>query len=74
MEYLQYTEFRNQAKKYFDQIEQGARFTIIRKGKPVAEILPFNKKIPGWKRPVKKARLKGSLTTTDILRRERDES
>ncbi len=74
MEYLQFTEFRNQAKKYFDEIERGARFTIIRKGKPVAEIFPFNKKTAGWKRPVKKARLKGDLTTTEILRRERDES
>ncbi len=73
MEYVQFTEFRNQAKKYFDEIERGARFAIIRKGKPVAEILPFNNKATGWKRPVKKATLKGDLTTTDILRRERDE-
>ena len=74
MEYIQFTEFRNQARKYFDEIEKGAQFIVIRKGKPVAEIFPFHKKGVGWKRSIRKVALKGNVTTTDIIRRERDES
>lgn len=74
MEYIQFTEFRNQAKKFFDEIEKGAQFIITRKGRPVAEIFPFRKKSAGWKRDVRKVKLRGRLTTTDIIRQERDES
>ncbi len=74
MEYIQFTEFRNQAKKFFDEIEKGAQFIVTRKGKPVAEIYPFQKKSAGWKRPVRKVRLRGRSTTTDIIRQERDAS
>jgi prevent-host-death family protein len=73
MEYLQYTEFRNHAKEYFEKIEAGASFVIIRKGKPVAHIVPFEENDRGWKRSVSRVKLKrAGKTTTDFISEERD--
>ena len=74
MTYLQFTEFRNHSKEYFEKIEDGEEFIIIRKGRPVAKILPFEQKIKAWKRNVKKLKLKNSnKTTTDYIIEERNE-
>lgn len=35
-----FTQLRNHAKAYFDQVEKGESLEIIRKGKPVAVIMP----------------------------------
>jgi prevent-host-death family protein len=50
MEYVQYTDFRNHSKDYFDRIEEGESYIIVRKGKPVARMLPFEQSNPGWKK------------------------
>ena len=74
MEYLQFTNFRNNSKKYFEKIENGDSFIIIRKGVPVARILPFKQNLQGWKRPVSRIKLrKEDKTTTDFLAEERNE-
>ena len=74
MEYLQYTDFRNHSRTYFEKIEDGASFIIIRKGKPVAKILPFNQKTAGWKRNITRIKLNQSeKTTTEFIREERNE-
>lgn len=72
MEYLQFTDFRNHSKEYFERIEEGESYIIVRKGKPVARILPFEQPSPGWKRDVKRVKLtKGKNTTTDYIAEER---
>jgi len=74
MEYLQFTNFRNNSKKYFERIQNGDSFIIIRKGVPVARILPFKQNLQGWKRPVSRIKLrKEDKTTTDFLSEERNE-
>ena len=74
MEYLQFTDFRNHSKEYFEKIEGGEGFIIVRKGKPVAKILPFEEKAQGWKRPVRRVKLKTTeKTTTDYIAEERAE-
>lgn len=35
-----FSEFRNSAKKYFDEVEQGETVQIFRHGKPVAYLVP----------------------------------
>ena len=73
MNYLQFTDFRNKSKEYFDKVEHGSSFIIIRKGKPIAKILPFNQIEPGWKRDNKKIKLKSKKSTLDYILQERSE-
>lgn len=74
MEYVQFTDFRNNSKEYFDKIENGQSFIIIKRGKPVAQITPFTNTLKGWKREVKRIKLKNKhKTTTDYIIEERNE-
>jgi len=73
MNFIQFTEFRNHSKQYFDKVEHGDSYVIIRKGKPVAKIVPFSEKTAGWKRETRRIRLKSSRTSLDIIMRERSE-
>lgn len=41
VDYLQFIDFRNYTNDYFDKVENGDVFVIIRKGKPIAKLLPF---------------------------------
>ena len=38
MDYLQFTELRNSAREYFDKVEKGKSYVIVRKGKPIAKV------------------------------------
>ncbi len=72
MEYLQFTDFRNRSKEYFQKIEEGKSYIIVKKGKPIAKIIPFEPPKQGWKREVKRVRLHATTkTTTDYLTEER---
>jgi len=73
MEYLQFTDFRNHSKKYFEKIQKGESFIIIKKGSPVARIMPFDQNIQGWKRSVSRIKLQHTTkTTNDFLTEERN--
>lgn len=43
------TELRNQTRYFFDLIESGETVRVLRKGKPIADILPIQPDIPSWK-------------------------
>lgn len=73
MNYLKFTDFRNKSKEYFDKVEHGSSFIIIRKGKPIAKIVPFSQVEPGWKRENKKIKLKTKKSTLDFILQERSE-
>jgi prevent-host-death family protein len=73
MNFLKFTDFRNHSKEYFDKIEHGSSFIIIRKGKPVAKITPYNESNAGWKRDHLKIKLKGAKTSLDFILNERNE-
>lgn len=73
MNFLKFTDFRNRAKEYFDQVEHGSSFVIIRKGRPVAKIVPFVESTPGWKRDPARIKLKKSKDSLHYISRERDE-
>ncbi len=74
MEFVQYTKFRNSAKSYFDDIEKGNSFTIIKKGKPIAVLMPFNENIRPLRKKIKKITLKKNVTSTEYIISERRES
>ncbi len=72
MEYIQYTKFRNNAKKYFYDVEHGKSYIIIKKGQPVAQVIPISHKENLWRKRVKKVELlKTEKNTTDFIREER---
>lgn len=73
MEYVQYTDFRNRSKDYFDKVEKGFEYAIIRKGIPIAQITPFLGHTTGWKRDIKRLDLKGKVDTLKLISEERSE-
>ena len=74
MNYLQFTEFRNKSKEYFDKVEHGNTFVIIRKGKPIAMLKPFNNEVTeGWKRDITKVKLKTRKDSAEYIISERNE-
>lgn len=73
MNFLKYTDFRNKSKEYLDKVENGDSFIIIRKGKPVARIIPFHQEIQGWKREHAKITLKGKKDSLEYIQQERNE-
>lgn len=74
MNYLQFTDFRNKSKEYFDKVEKGNSFIIIRKGKPIATLKPFhNETAGGWKREIKKVKLKKCKDSAEYIISERNE-
>jgi len=83
MNYLQFTEFHNRSKEYFDQIEKGQSYIITRRGKPIARILPLNdtqklvsekvQKVPGWKRKFKKVVNRGEPSHITVVKTRNEE-
>jgi prevent-host-death family protein len=79
MDHLQFTKLSNSTKEYFDEVEKGKSYLIIRKGKPIAKVIPFKepiqskKMIQGWKREVKTVTLKSGTDSSKYIREERDE-
>ena len=43
MKNASFTEFRNHAREYFDEVEEGESFQIFRHGKPIAMLVPTSK-------------------------------
>lgn len=73
MEYLQFTALRNSAKEYFDEVEKGKSYVIIRKGKPIAKVTPFKEPTQNLKREIKRVTLKTGTNSLKYIREERDE-
>lgn len=43
-----FTELRDQAKKYFDQVEAGDELEVYRHGKPIARVIPIRRRGSRW--------------------------
>ena len=65
-----FTEFRNNAAKYFNAVEQGDTIIVFRHGKPIAEIIPASKENTplSWKQPGLKLSIKGVSLSKEILK------
>lgn len=64
------TDFRKNTSSFINAVEHGESFILIRRGKPVAEIIPFSdrpKKIPAWKQPGVRLQIQGSDLSSAIL-------
>ncbi len=69
MKALSFTEFRQNASEFITEVENGEIIHILRHGKPVAEIIPFQKEesSPSWKKPALKLSLKGISLSKAII-------
>ena len=64
------TEFRKQAASVLNAVEQGERYIIIRHGRPIAEILPYDpkpRKMPAWKSDGLRLQIDGAELAVAIL-------
>lgn len=70
MKTVPFTDFRKNASGFINQVEHGETLVLIRRGKPVAEIVPFydkSSRSPSWKQPGIRLRMEGSELSTAIL-------
>ena len=70
MKTITFTDFRKKASGFITEVEHGETLVLLRRGKPVAEIVPFSDRahsIPAWKQPAIRFRTKGSDLSSAIL-------
>lgn len=64
------TEFRKNTASFIDEVEHGETLVLVRRGKPVAEIIPFSdrpQKMPAWKQSGIRLQIQGSDLSSAIL-------
>lgn len=69
MTHIQLSDLRIHCKDVFDKVAGGQKFLVMRRGCPVAEILPFHEHVQrgGWKRRVKKVGLSGEDIAQTVI-------
>ena len=54
MKIVPFTQFRKKASGFITEVEHGETLILLRRGRPVAEVIPFSdteKRQPAWKKP-----------------------
>ncbi len=69
---LQDKDFKDHWARILEQIESGESCVIFRGDKPIAKILAIRNKKTGWKRPIEKVKLSGTLLTSQVIVDERN--
>lgn len=67
-----FTDLRNHARQYFDQVEAGETVRVMRNGKPIADIVPIQPDLPSWKRRKSQPLVLGGLSVSQLVLSERD--
>ena len=70
MKTLLFTDFRKNASNFITEVEHGETLVLLRRGKPVAEVIPFSDdilKIPAWKKPGIRLKIHGTDLCSAIL-------
>jgi len=67
-----FTDLRNHARQYFDQVEAGETVRVMRNGKPIADIVPIQPDLPSWKRRKSQPLVLGGLSVSQWVLSERD--
>jgi antitoxin (DNA-binding transcriptional repressor) of toxin-antitoxin stability system len=73
MDYLQFSKLSSSTKEYLEEVEKGKSYVVLREGKAIAKVIPFNEPIQGWKRKIEMVTLKSGIDSSVILRQIRDE-
>ena len=64
------TDFRSHASGMLTRVERGETLVVLRHGRPIAEILPFEQDglaLPSWKRQALRLSAKGAGLSAAIL-------
>jgi len=70
MKSVAFTDFRKNASDLITEVEHGETLILLRRGKPVAEVVPFSDKVqrtPAWKLSGIRLRIQGSDLSSAIL-------
>ena len=70
MKTIAFTDFRKKASDLITEVEHGETLILLRRGKPVAEIVPFSdrtQRAPAWKQSGIRLRIRGSDLSSAIL-------
>jgi prevent-host-death family protein len=70
MKSVAFTDFRKKASDLITEVEHGETLVLFRRGKPVAEVVPFSdreRRTPAWKLSRVRLRIKGSDLSSAIL-------
>ena len=70
MKSVTFTDFRKKASSFITEVESGETIILFRRGKPVAEVVPFSQEaqhMPAWKKPGVHLSIRGSDLSTAIL-------
>ncbi len=70
MKTITFTDFRKKASGFITEVEHGETLILLRRGRPVAEIIPFLDRVqnlPAWKQPAIRLRTRGSDLSSAIL-------
>ena len=66
------TDFRKKASEFITEVEHGETIILLRRGKPVAEVIPFTDRLqrtpPSWKRSGIALQIQGSDLSSAILK------
>lgn len=77
MKTVSFTDFRQKASTFITEVEHGETILLLRRGRPVAEVIPFsdmNRKMPSWKKPGICLQIPGSdLSSAIVEEREAEE-
>ena len=70
MKTITFTDFRKKASGFITEVEHGETLILLRRGKPVAEVIPFSGRLqrtPSWKRPGIRLQIQGRDLSSAIL-------
>lgn len=70
MKTIAFTDFRKNASEFMTEVEHGESIVLLRRGKPIAEVVPFTDKlgrVPSWKRSGIHLQIQGKELSSAIL-------
>ena len=61
--------------KYLKEVKSGERIVVMERNTAVADLIPHNENVsqPGWKREIKKIKLRGNLSSEAVIKNRREE-
>ena len=72
MKQVAFTELRNNAKAFFDMVENGESVRVMRNGKAVADIVPIAADLPSWKRKSVQPLVIDGVAISQLILQDRD--
>ncbi len=76
MKTITFTDFRKKASEFITEVEHGESIVLLRRGRPIAEVVPFTDKLkgtPSWKQPGINLQMQGSDLSSAILKERESE-